>query len=249
MNWVDFVLLAILGAAAIAGWTRGIVRMGLSFLGFVLSIWVAARFASSAVQFLQSSIQAVDRAAAFLARYINLPAQAGQVGINDVPLASLVKILEATAFPEPFRSQMTGSLQRFLAAGQAADNPTLAEFFYRSLAGALLTAVAFLVLAWFVSLAAQILVRLLEGAMKDSPVGTLNQAGGAALGLAVSASGLSLLLGLLMPFIFVSSVGQTVTESAVAGVLFDLFDTISLWLFGPDGLLSFIRFPGGGPPG
>lgn len=249
MNWVDLVLLSILGVAAIAGWFRGIVRMGLSFLGFVLSIWLAARYASPVVQFLQSSIQAVDRVAAFLARYIDLPAQAGQVGIQDLPLPSLVKILEAAAFPEPFRSQMVASLQRLLAASQAAGNPTLADFFYRSLAGALLTAVVFLLLAGFVGVIAQLITRILEVAMKDSPVSILNQAGGAALGVAVWAAALALLLGLSMPFIFAGHLGGAVSESTVAGVLLDLFDTLSLWLFGPDGLLRFIRSPGGGLPG
>jgi membrane protein required for colicin V production len=56
MNWVDFVILGILGVSILISLWRGFTREALSLAGWVLAVWVALMFSDNLERLLRSQI-------------------------------------------------------------------------------------------------------------------------------------------------------------------------------------------------
>ena len=57
MNWVDFVILGILGVSVLISLWRGFTREALSLAGWVLAVWVALMFSDNLERLLRSHIE------------------------------------------------------------------------------------------------------------------------------------------------------------------------------------------------
>jgi len=56
MNWVDFLILGVLGVSVVISLWRGFTREALSLAGWVLAVWVALGFSDNLERLLRSSI-------------------------------------------------------------------------------------------------------------------------------------------------------------------------------------------------
>lgn len=72
MNWVDIVILAIIGVSALISLVRGLVREVLSVVVWIAAVWVGIRFASSLSIYLQDYIAspALRIGAAFVGLFV-----------------------------------------------------------------------------------------------------------------------------------------------------------------------------------
>lgn len=88
MNWVDFVILAIIGVSVLVSLLRGFTREAMSLAGWILASWVAMTFSGKLASLLTSfiSVPSARLAVAFAALFLTTLLLAGLVNYLAVQL-------------------------------------------------------------------------------------------------------------------------------------------------------------------
>lgn len=191
MNWLDWVLIGLVGWGALQGFRRGFLLLLAETAGALLALYLAARYDTQIVAWLEARFGLVGATANFVARRFAQLSPAAAAGAG-VPL-----------LPEWF-------------AGAGATLP--AQFATR-LAELLWTGVAFLAGAVAIGTAVRVVAGLLSLVAEGAALGFPNRLAGAALGATRNALVLGAIVGVILPLLAGPHFAGTVLTSPVAAAL------------------------------
>lgn len=231
MNWLTVLLGSLIILAVLTGYARGLVAMLVGMVGYAVSLFVAGRYAPVLRDWLQQHWLLTDRLARLLQGHLNLPAEAYQIPASALSYDRTLVLLSAVPMPASYREALARSL---------ATNPqahlSLAEFLMRKLAEGMMEAFCFVFIAAATTYVLFWMARRVSVGLNKLPmVGEVNHLLGAAIGFLEVTVSLSVVLGLLAPFLSVqglSGLREAVANSTLAQWLIAFYPVISRGLFG-----------------
>lgn len=229
MNWLDWLILAVVGLSAVQGLRRGLVLTLTRLISLVGAIVAALVLTRPVVTFLETRFGLVTSFSQAVAGWVRLPADFAATKVSELSAGQLVALLERSGLPEPYQEAVVAWIAE--TPGQVALS--LDRFIHQGLALLLANAVAFLVLLVLARCVIGLFGRTLSGALHSLGAGSLDYLGGLALGAAQAALILGLLLGLSQPWLAAGApqaLQEAVTGSRLAGPLLEGFHLISPWL-------------------
>lgn len=238
---VDYAIIAMMGAALLVGWVRGLVEVLTGFLVFVVATFVAGRYAEAVLGLLNRMWDVQHSLAGVFARRLNLPPEAQQIPASAIPVEKAVEWLRLIPIPKGFRETLA---QRLTEWSQSAGNQTAADFITSQLAAGVLTTFVFVVMVAVISWGLMLVARLVSDQIKEIPlVGTANRLlGSAVVGLEVAVV-MALLVGLLGPALSMyggAKAGQAIGHAQLAPYFLNLYHWLRTFLFGVAGGPFFI---------
>lgn len=233
LTTADLLIIGILVAALVIGWSRGLVQILTGFVVFILSALIAGRYTGAAIQWLNQSWGVQERLSDLLERRILLPSEAYQVPANAVPWDKALGWLKDVPIPPSYKRSMARSVAQWSvdAGGRSA-----ADFFLDQLTTGILTTIVFLVLVSLIGWVMTLLVKALSKRIHKVPViGTADRFLGSAATLFETVIILALLGGLVLPTLSLWGFGQL--EDLLAGAVLTpyflaLYESMQPILFG-----------------
>lgn len=229
LNWVDWLIVAIVGYTALCGLRRGLVLTLTRFVGQIGALVAAFVLTRPASALLETRFGLASRLAGFVARFVRLPEDFGQVFVDRLSSGQLWGLLDRSGLPVQYREAVV----TWIADAPGAAAVSLTEFIHQGLGMLLLNVITFvglLVLAnWVVSLFG----RGVSGTVRHMGADPLDRLGGLGLGGVQGALICAVVLGLGMPFLATSgfaAVGEAVDGSLLAAPLLNGFYVVSPWL-------------------
>lgn len=233
LNIVDYIFLIALIVAFAVGWARGLVEVLLGFMVFLVTMFVAGRYTSDVVAWLNRTWGAEGRLAAAIERRINLPAEAYKAPAASIPWEKVLEWLREIPIPDAYKETLA---QRVAEWSASAGAQTTATYIVNQIAGGVLSALVFVGFAMLVGWVLTLLGRLVSDQIKELPlVGTANRLLGAAVNGLQTAVVLAMAVSLVVPVISVygmKSVGDSVEHSQLTPYLLTVFAWIRGLLFG-----------------
>ena len=238
---VDYGIIAVVGAALLIGWVRGLVEVLMGFLVFIISAFIAGRYSSLVLEILNRMWDVQHKLADVFSRRLNLPAEANRIPASAIPLEKAADWLRSIPIPKGFRETLA---QRLVDWSHAAGSQTAADFITSQLAEGVLTTLVFVVMVVVVAWGLALLARLVSDQIKEIPlVGTINRLLGAAvLGLEASVV-VALAVGLVGPALSMyggTSAGNALQGAQLAPYFLSLYNWLRAFLFGIGGGPFFI---------
>lgn len=240
MNWlqqlsvVDYVILGALLVALAVGWARGLIDMLTGLIVFVVSVFVAGRYSSALVGWLNRTWDTQARLANALERRVDLPIEAYKTPASDVPWHKAFEWLKDVPLPEVYKQALA---ERIEAWSQTSGVQTATTYIAGQVASSILSAAAFVALILLVGWVLGMLGRLVSDQIKEVPlVGTANRLAGAVAGLLQTAVVMAILIALVIPTLSLygfQGLGSAVLNAALAPHLIALFESIRGVLFLP----------------
>ncbi len=241
MNWLDWLIVLLLGWSAFVGLRRGLVGMLVraagALGGLVLGVW----YARPAAAWLDARLDLVARVTGFFQARLPLATPALTAAPDAGRLDQVVAAIRALGLPAGLADGLVGLARPLLGAARAAGASTVAEMVAYVLAVAFATCLGFFFVYLLVRLAAGLLGRVLAGLLEASGIGAAaDRLGGLALGLLEGALGLVValvLLSVLMAWPALGWLRVAVEGSRLAQGFLGLFTLLSPWLLAPEGLV------------
>ncbi|MDP2871286.1 MAG: CvpA family protein [Bacillota bacterium] len=229
MNWVDWVIAAVISLTAFGGLRRGFVKT-IARLASQIGALVAAFVLTRPVSFwLEEQFGLAGQLGALLARYIQLPADFGRTTLTNLSSGQLWSMLDGSGLPEQFKD----AVMTWVADSPAQANMTLARFIQDSLGMLVLSVLTFIGLMVITRILIGIVGQGVSGTVNAMGAGALDHLGGLAFGVAQGVLVCALVLGLGMPLLSVqaaSGLADAVRQSRLAPPLLNAFYEIIPWL-------------------
>ncbi len=233
LSVVDYIILIALIVAFAIGWARGLVDILLGFMVYLVTVFVAGRYTSDVVAWLNRTWGAEARLAGAIERKISLPAEAFKAPTASIPWDKVLEWLRDVPMPEAYKATLA---QRVAEWSGSAGSQSVAKYIVQQIAGGVLSALVFVALSLVVGWLLALLGRLVSDQIKEIPlVGMANRLLGAGVqGLEVIVS-LSIVVALVVPALSMygmKSVGDSVAHSQLTPHLLTVYDWIRGLLFG-----------------
>ncbi len=218
---LDWAVVGVLLLALGTGWTRGIVRVLLGFLSFLLAVMIAGRLTGPAADWLDRTWDVSARVAEGIL---------DRSALRGEPLSPP---LDQVALPEPYRAAFLQDVAR--AAAESGQGPAL-ELAARQMAETAVAALCFILLVVLLTAALRWVGSLFAGVVEHLPIVGLSDRllGAAALG-AVAVLALTLILVWVVPALSVLGVpglGEMVSQSVTPPYLVEAFEWIRRLVIG-----------------
>lgn len=217
MNWIDTVILVILGLGALEGFRRGLWKSLLSIISYLAALAVALTYYQRFGEFLNQKFNLTPKIAAFLLHYLNLPSTTYTMKLSPSPTDQLLSVIQQLPLPAVYQEllrQQMGSM--FLnSAGLAAS---IADVITQMMAATIVNGLSFLLLAALVAQGLQLICGAVGLVLSGGTAGGFDRLLGAGLGVIIKAITLALVLGLFAPFLSFMSLGRLVGRPAFASV-------------------------------
>ncbi|MFZ5823761.1 MAG: CvpA family protein [Bacillota bacterium] len=230
---VDITILGTLLIAFLIGWGTGIIRFLTGFLSFIIAVFVAGRYSHFVIDWLNQTWDLQGWMEGVLTRRINLPSEASQVPVNQVPFETALNWLKAVPLPEAYKQPLAQQLTEWSAS---AAGKTAAEFLIEQIATGLVNAVVFAMMVMFLSLFLGYLGRFIADQVQEIPlIGTADRLLGASALVLQTALILSFLTVFAVPALSVygaAELGQAFNEAKTTPYLVQFFEWIRGLLFG-----------------
>lgn len=230
---VDYLIVAILISATAIGWARGLVEILTGFIVFVITMFVAGRYTTAVVGWLNRTWGAQEWLTQFLERRINLPAETYKIPATAVSWQKALEWLHDIPIPEVYKQ---GLAQRLEAWSHSAGSQTVAHFILRQIAAGVLTALVFIVSIAVIGWVMGLLARLVSDQIKEIPlVGTANRLLGSVANVGETGIVLALIVSLVVPLIAmygVTSLGVAVKYARLTPYLLAYFGWFKGLFFG-----------------
>lgn len=232
MNWLTIVLGSLIVLATLTGFAHGLVGMLVGVIGYVIALLFAGRYAPILRDWLQQTWHTTDRVAVALQGHLNLPPEAYQAPASTLTYERVLQMLQSMPLPQAYRE----AIARSFSAGSAPPDMSVAQLVLQKLAEGMMEAACFVGISVVVSYLLIWVARRISLGLNRLPlVGTVNRVLGGVVGLAEAAVSMSVMLGLLAPFLSMelfSGVQKAITGSSLAQWLLALYPVLSRGLFG-----------------
>lgn len=224
LTTVDWVIIVVLLVALAVGWAQGLVEVLTGFLVFIVSTFVAARYSGAIVGWLNKAWGAQDKLAAAMERRISLPAEANRVPAGAIPWERAADWLRDIPLPASYRESLAHRLAEW---SQVAGNKTAASFLLDQLAGSMLNALVFVVIALVLGWVLALVAKMVSDQIKEIPlVGTANRMLGATVTVFETAVMISFVVGLVAPMLavyLVPALGQAIAGAQLSPYFVGLY--------------------------
>jgi len=234
LSWLDYVLLILIALGAYRGFRSGFVRAFLGLVALVVAFPLAGILTPSVSDFLQRQWAVAERMAAFLSEHIALPASLGSMELTDpVSVTQLIETLSAQHLPEPYLDTLGSVFGDLTSAAISYGAQTVGDFVFCAMALILLNTLVFLVLF---SIIRGIINLIAAGSTRRMGLGFIgfsNRMAGLVFGVATVTAGIAVFLGLVAPFLGLSSLtwfAQSVSASVIGRGLLRAFYLVSPWI-------------------
>lgn len=230
---VDITILGSLLIALLIGWSTGVIRFLTGFLSFIIAVVVAGRYSRQVMDWLNQTWDLQGRMEGVLTRQLNLPPEASQVPVSQVPFETALAWLKAVPLPEMYKEPLAQHLTEWSAS---AGGKTAAEFLIEQIAAGLLNAIVFGVMVMLISLLLGWLGRFIADQVHEIPlIGTADRF--------LGATALLLEVGLILSFVTIfvvptlsvygaTELGEAFSEAKTTPYLVQFFEWIRGLLFG-----------------
>ena len=228
MNWVDWVIVAIVAVATMSGLRRGFI-LTLTGLAAQIGSLVAAFVLTRPVSlFFETRFGWASRLAGWLAGSIRLPADFSTTRVTDLTSGELWTMLESSGLPEQYKDAIVTWIAEFSGSSQV----TLAEFIHHSLGMLLLNVLVFIGLLVISRWLIRAFGRGVSDAAHTVGVGGLDRLAGLGIGFLQGSIVVALLLGLSLPFLATWSpiAVAAVDESLIGHWFLGAFHLVAPWL-------------------
>lgn len=214
MNWIDTLILVILGLGALEGFRRGLWRSLLAIVSYLAALVVAVTYYQRFGEFLNAKFNLVPKIAGFLLYFLKLPAASYTDKLTTSPTDQIISAIQQLQLPAVYEELLRQQVVAMLAqpANLAAS---IAEAITQTLAVTIINGVSFLLLAGLVAQGLQ-LVSGAVGLVLGGGAGGLDRFLGAGLGVVTRSITLTLILGLFGPFLSFMSLGSLAGKPALA---------------------------------
>ena len=237
-NLLDAVLLIVLVVSvwkgARSGLTRSLLQLGAVIAGTIAGFMYAPELAAR----LDTQWGLIGRVEGYLGKVVHLPAEAMSTGIGTTS-SRIQSLIANLGLPSPIEA----ALRRYVAASPAPgpDQANVGAVVYHAIALMLVKALAFVLIFLVVLAAVQILIAVLTPLIRGTFLRIPDSLGGAALGLVSTCLFLTLLFGVVSPFLsmsFLEPVTGLVEGSRLAGFLLKAYYAISPLVPGGLGIMN-----------
>lgn len=229
---VDITILGILLIAFLVGWSTGIIRFLTGFLSFIIAVVVAGRYSHVVMNWLNETWGIQRWMEGLLARRLNLPPEAGQIPMGQVPFETVQAWLRAVPIPKLYKQSLAQQVTEWSAS---ATGKTAAQFLMEQIASGLLNALVFALLVTLISLFLGYLGRLIAEQVHEIPlVGTADRLLGAGALLLETALVLSFVTVFLVPMLSLygsNALGAAFQDAKTPPYLVQFFEWIRGLLF------------------
>ncbi|HYG59902.1 MAG TPA: CvpA family protein [Symbiobacteriaceae bacterium] len=247
MTWLDswttldFIMVAIILAALLVGWAKGLVEVLTGFLVFIIAAFVTGHYSGTVVGLLNRMWNLQESLAGVLERRINLPSEAYKVPASIIPWEKAIEWLDAVPLPQAYKETLAHRLAEWSAS---AGSQTAAEFIINQLAAGVLGAVVFVIMISVIAWILVLLARLVSDQIKEIPlVGTANRLLGSLVTGAQAALILSLIVGLIGPMLTMyggEALGGVIQNAELSPHFLALYHWLRQVLFGIPGGPFFV---------
>lgn len=238
---VDYAIIAVIGAALLIGWVRGLVEVLMGFLVFVVAAFVAGRYAGAVLAILNRMWDLQHRLAAVFVRRLNLPPEAHNVPASAIPLERAADWIRSIPIPAGFKETLA---QRLVEWSHSAGSQTAADFITSQLAAGVLTTIVFVVMVALIAWILAILSKLVSDQVKEIPlVGTANRLLGSAVVGLEAAAFVALVVGLVGPALSMyggGAAGNAIQSAQLAPYFLSMYHWLRAFMFGIGGGMFFI---------
>lgn len=186
MNWLDFIILIIVGLGAWGGYRKGFLaafsKLASYILGFVGALIYYKPFAeylSGMPAFKAGAIHSVEKV-------VTLPGELQKVPIQSLALNKVQSVLDSMSLPEMYKKQIGEMLQQLGAIAKHSDVFTVSDAVHQLIAGVLIKIIAFIILVIAIEVVTYLFFKVISKATNYPPAGFFNKGAGLILGSARS---------------------------------------------------------------
>ncbi|KKM12827.1 hypothetical protein SY88_01780 [Clostridiales bacterium PH28_bin88] len=194
MNYVDWIIVAILLLGAWRGYHRGGINTFTGLVRYLVGLAVAAVYARPLAYLLEDRFGIITANSKRLAGMLPLPEPVIATSMGGVKAGELARSLEGLALPGFLRERLVEQVLTSRAT-------TLGEAVSYGLAAMLVQAIVFVLLVLLVVVVIRLLSGVVTRGISHTVLGSLNRLLGTVTGVAVNGAILAVLLGLASPFL------------------------------------------------
>jgi len=223
LNWLDLLILAVVGLGVLSGLRLGFGRMCARLVSLLAAVAAAALAAAPLAAWSDGRWGLVTRLTPTISRYVQLPRALANLDLATAPLAGLLDQLHLPNMVPSLMPVLERWLNEGVAPALARGTTTVGAFIHDTMARMLLMAAVFfavfLIVKWAIGLA-------ITAALAPLRVGGVDRLLGAAFGGAEKALFLGITLGVLSPWFGTPALGfmnTAVAGSRYARALIDTF--------------------------
>lgn len=225
-------ILAVLVGLAV-GYYRGLMGVVVGLVGYLVSLFVAGRFAGPLVAWQEPRLQLIRSLAGVLHRNIRLPQDLAQMPLKSLPAGKVAQVISFLPLPDFYKAYL---ISKVTALAHTEGSRTVADVLFTQIATGILGAVAFAVIMMAAGWALAVLARRISVLLDHLPlVGAANRWLGALVGAAEVVVGAAMLLALLHPVLalpFAERLAKAVAESRTADLLMEVYAALAGWVLG-----------------
>ncbi len=237
-NMLDIVLLIVLAVSAWKGAHSGLTRSLLHLVAIIAGTIAGFMYAPELAARLDTQWGLISRVEGYLGNVVHLPAEAMSTSISTTS-SRVQSLLANLGLPSPIEA----ALRRYIALtpSPGPDQANVGAVVYHAIALMLVRALAFALIFLVVWVAIQLLIAVLTPLVRGTFLRIPDSLGGAALGLLSTGLFLTLLFGIVSPFLsmsFLEPVTGLVEGSRLAGYFLKAYYAISPLVPGGLGIMN-----------
>ncbi|MHB9144005.1 MAG: CvpA family protein [Symbiobacteriia bacterium] len=201
LSLLDYILVIFVIWGAILGWRRGLLAIIVGFAGVLLAWYVAARYSSAAVHWVDASFGWAHGTAHYLAGRVPLPSGWASYSLANLQPEQLTRLLTELPFPAALQRPLADAALKVFGNASALHLATLGDLSYYSMAVLIWTVITFFVIMSVITALTGALAWGVTRTLDGTPLRGLNHVAGGLLGAAENLVTLVVLAGLLVPIL------------------------------------------------
>lgn len=201
MNWVDFVIAAMVLLGAWSGYRKGFLMAFSKLASYILGFIGALTFYKPFAEYLGRIASLKAGVIHTVAGAVQLPENVQKAPIQSLALDKVQGALDSMALPAMYKKQVGEMVEQLGAITQQADVFTISDAVHQLIAGVILQIMAFIILVFVIEFVVSLIFKGVARLMSYSPAGVLDKGAGLVLGSAKSVLVVTIMLVVANPIL------------------------------------------------
>ncbi|MFZ3172578.1 MAG: CvpA family protein [Carboxydocellales bacterium] len=186
MNWLDFIIIVIVGLGAWGGYRKGFLAAFAKLASYILGFVGAVVYYKPFAEYL-SGMPALKAGVIHLVeKVVTLPGELQIVPIQSLALNKVQSVLNSMSLPDMYKEQVGEMLQQLGVIAKHSEVFTVSDAVHQLIAGVVIKIIAFILLVIAIEVVTYLFFKLLSKATNQTPAGFFNKGAGLILGSARS---------------------------------------------------------------
>ncbi|GEM_PF-5047901 len=237
MNWLDILIIIIIGLGAFKGFVRGLIGSFFGLAAFIASWGLAAFYTSDVVQFLKENTNWSEKIVDKVEGIVPMPQGIGEASWDSLDVVG--DSIWQLPLPQAFKESLISNLEEASTSAIANTTATVGQYLNEVLADFMLFALVFIGILIGVRLLLNLLARFIRGWLVGGAA-LLDRLAGLAFGGLEAVLILTIVFGLITPFLgmpMFETLKTAVNASDYAQYLIKIFYLISPWTTSAQGMM------------